>query len=170
MFYTELKGPAKDARDRMVKKLWETARKRLGVLNDNDLVQRYLRPTDVDSALNPEWTFNLSATGWNTIVNNKTVADNRFIGICGVSYPQSTTQAATEIRIDRMGQTVRYWNIQDINMTENLVMYFEDPIIVEQKTPISILAYARSIGATEKIVFIGETVEKVGVLVQKGEV
>lgn len=167
-FYYKLEGPAKTAYDRMVDELYKLAETELKK-SRAELILRSLRPKDIDSSLNPEWTFNISSGGaWNTMVDNKTILDNRFVGINGIFYPKSTgDQAVSQIKITKAGEVVRYWQIQGINYTENLAIYFDDPFIVKQNTPITIQGWGVTTGATEKIVFRGMVVEKAGLLVAK---
>ena len=167
-FYYKLEGPAKSAYDKMQTGLEGIARKELKLKDPKSIVTRELRPEDVGLST-PEWTFNVTpAAAWFTMVNNQSISDNRFVGINGIFYPKSTDQAVSQIKITREGQDVRYWPIQGINYQENLAVYFDDPIIVKQNTPITIEGYAVSTGATEKICFLGLVAEKEGLLVQSG--
>ena len=85
-FYEKLEGAALDAYVQMVRKLRETAASELK-LPEEELVFRPLRPEDL-GLTTPEWTFNVASTAtWNKIIDAKTIADNRFVGINGISYP-----------------------------------------------------------------------------------
>lgn len=165
--YKKLEGAALNASEKMKGKLFSVASDQLK-LGKPGLIDRVLRPEDLGLST-PEWTFNIAnSAAWNTMVDNAVVADNRFIGINGIMYPKSTDQSVSQIKITSMGKTLKYWQVQGVNYTENLTKYFDDPLIVMQNTPIKIEGYGVSTGATEKIIFLGRVVEKVGVLVQKG--
>ena len=164
VYYYKLDGIAKSKLDMAVGKMEGLARKELK-LDDTEILTRTLRPEDV--GLTGEWTFTTTATGWQTLINNQTISDNRYIAITGVFYPQSAAQGITQLELTRMGQVVRYWQIQGANFTENLAVYFDDPIIVKQNTPITVKGYVITAG-TDKIQLLGATTEKVGLLVQKG--
>jgi len=166
MRYTKLEGEAKRGHDRMKDTLMRVAKQELG-LGDKDLIQRQLIPEDL--GLTGQWTVNLSATGWVTYISAYSIANNRFIGINGIAIPQSAVQGGTEVRITAQGQVLRYWQIQDANLTEDLVYYFDDPVeVIRQNTPVTIEVYCRATSATERVVIIGEVVEKEGILVKKG--
>ena len=166
MRYIKLEGPAKQAYDRMCNTLMNTAKQELG-LSEKDLILRQLRPEDV--GLTGAWTVNLSATGWITYIDAASIGNNRFIGINGIAIPQSAVQGGTQVRITAQGQVLRWWQIQDANLTEDLVYYFDDPVeVVKQNTPLTVEVYCRAISATERIVLIGAVVEKEGILVKKG--
>ena len=167
MRYTRLEGPAKQAYDRMCNTLMNTAKQELG-LSERDLVMRQLRPEDL--GLTGAWTVNLaSASAWTTYINAVTVANNRFIGINGIAIPQAAVQGGTQVRITAQGQVLRWWGIQDANLTEDNVFFFDDPVeVIRQNTPVTIEVYARAVSATERVVIIGQVVEKEGILVKKG--
>jgi len=131
-------------------------------------VLRMLRPEDV--GLTGAWTVNLaSASAWTTYINAASIANNRFIGICGIGVPQSAVQGGTQVRITAQGQVLRWWGIQDANLTDNLEFYFDDPVeVIKQNTPVTVEVYARAISATERVVLLGAVVEKEGILVKKG--
>ena len=166
MRYGRLEGPAKQAYDRMCSNLLSEARKELGV-PERQLILRQLRPEDL--GLTGAWTMNLSATGWNTFINAVTLANNRFIGINGVAIPQSATQQGTQLKITAQGEALRWWGIQDANLTDNMEFFFDDPVeVIRPNTPVTVEVYARATNATERIVLHGAVVENEGILVKKG--
>jgi len=164
MYYYALEGTAKSRLDMAISKMRELARKELK-LEESEIVTRTLRPEDV--GLTGEWTFDTGGTGWVTLIDSASIADNRYICINGVFYPQSSTQNVTQLEISRAGQVVRYWQIQGANLTENLAIYFDDPVIVKQNETLTVKGYSLA-SSTEKIQLLGATTEKIGILVQKG--
>jgi len=167
MWYEKLEGPALQGYEKMKRELWTIAQNDLNIKNTSGLIERFLRPEDVGVA-SPEWTFSITTGAWRAIVDSEEIEDNRFIGICGVAYMQDTTQAASAIKITAGGQDLRFWNVQDINLSDDMRYFFDDPIIVKQNTNLTVEAYARATGTTEKIVLLGQVVEKAGILVQRG--
>ena len=163
--YFKLEGNALEAVRGLKDNLYARAQKELK-LRKEGLVDRDLRPEDIGLS-NPVWTFNVSSSSaWNTLVNAATIADNRFVGIYGVLIGVSGTAAVTQLRITRAGQKKRYWQIQDGNFREDATIYFDDPIIVDQNTTITIEGYATATDSTFRLTFLGMAVEKKGVLIQ----
>jgi len=161
MFYPELRdGPAMIAYQEMVKKLKEEASR---VLRPDQIVMRPLRATDLGIST-PDWRQYLSSTAtWNTLASTQ-IANNRWIGINGVFYPQSAYQAITELQITAGGKIERYWSIQGINNYVNATGYADDPIIIGQNVNLDIKGYTIN-SSTETIVFIGMVVEKKGLTI-----
>lgn len=161
----ELTGSALEAYRAMADKLFSKAKAELK-LGVDDLVMRPLRPEDIGLST-PKFEFNIAtADAWNTMISSQTIADNRFVGINGVLYGMSAQGAVTMIRVTRAGDVVRYWPIQDINFNENAMVFFDDPITVDQNQPITIEGYATATSSTERIVFLGAVVEKRGLLIK----
>ena len=162
--YEKLAGPALEAYRKMAAKLFRKAMKELKLSRDQ-LTFRMLRPEDLGLST-PVWTFNISsANAWNTIIDT-TIADCRFVGIHGVLIGESGTSVVTQLKVTRMGEDVRYWQIQDVNFLESPVVYFDDPITVDQNTSITIKAYATATDSDWRCSFLGIVVEKRGLLVK----
>ncbi|MCD6138676.1 MAG: hypothetical protein J7J91_08970 [Deltaproteobacteria bacterium] len=162
-FYTKLEGPALDAWRATQRILVARAMKELKLGRD-EIVVRDLIPQDLGLST-PVFTFNISSTGWNTIVNETAIADNRFISINGILLGESGTSVVTQLKVTRAGQDVRYWHIQDINYMESPIVYFDDPITVDQNTTITIKAYATATDSDWRCTFLGKVVERKGLLV-----
>jgi len=162
-YYEKLEGPALSAYRAMVNKLREKALRELK-LGAEDIIIRQLRPEDLGLSTAAS-TFNISSTGWNTIIDT-TIADNRFVGIHGVLIGESGTSVVTQLKVTRAGQDVRYWHIQDVNFLESPVIYFDDPVTVDQNTSITIKAYALATDSEWRCTFLGAVAEKRGLLVQ----
>jgi len=163
-YYFKLEGPALAALTTLTKEVKRIATTQLKV-SENEIVTRPLRPEDL-GLTNPVWTFNItSANAWNTLINY-TVKSDRFIAINGVLYQISGTPVITQLRITRAGQKKRYWHIQGIEYTENQAMFFDDPVIIEQNTPITIEGYATGTSSDEKLCFFGVVAERKGILIQ----
>jgi len=163
-YYFKLEGKALEAYNAMVAKLEEKAMRELKLSRD-EIVIRPLRPEDL-GLTTPEWTFNIASSGaWNTMIDNKTIADNRFVGINGVLIEESGEMAVTQLKITRMGQDKRFWQIQGINYLEDSCIFFNDPITVDQNTTLTIKGYARATDSDFQCVFLGAVAEKKGVLI-----
>lgn len=162
-YYEKLEGAALQAYREMVRTLKEKAMKELK-LSEGELITRMLRSDDIGASVASS-TFNVSAAGWNTIIDSKTVADNRFVGINGVLVAESGTSVVSQLRITKMGDIKRYWVIQDVNFLESPVVYFDDPITVDQNTTIKVEAYGMATDSEWRCNFIGAVVEKKGLLV-----
>ena len=132
------------------------AEQQLGLSRDQ-LTVRSLRPNDL--GLNT-WSFNLAATGWNTVINAN-VADNRFICLKSVSYSGT---AAESIRVNAGSSVVAEFSIEQIpGITTTHTASIRD-IIVEQNMPIRIEVYASAISATDNVILSGSVVEKKGMV------
>lgn len=160
--YLKLEGPPLDAQKKMIENLKRRAMKMLN-LPASEIVMRALRPTDLDLST-PEWSFNITSGQWNTMVNI-TVADNRFIGINGIVYLETSSQSISELKITRMGKVAKYLNIEGIILCENPYQFIDDPVIVDQNTNITIEGYGIGTNATEKMGFLGAVAEKRGLLI-----
>jgi len=162
-FYPELRGVTLQAYKEMMDSLKATAMKELK-LGAKEIVTRALRPEDIGMP-DPKWEFNIpTADAWNIMVDNKAIEDNRFVGINGIFYPVSATQAVNQIEIVKEGTTARYWHIQGINNLENATVYVDDPITIDQNTTITIRGYAVA-ASTETICFLGGVAERRGLLI-----
>ncbi|MCD6240466.1 hypothetical protein J7K27_02935 [Candidatus Bathyarchaeota archaeon] len=163
-YYFKLEGPALAALTAVTKEIKRIATAQLKVSED-EIVTRPLRPEDLGLS-NPVWTFNISsANAWNTLISH-TIPSDRFISINGILYQVSGTAVLTQLRITRAGQKKRYWQIQGAEYTENQTMFFDDPVIVEQNTPITIEGYATATSSDEKLCFLGVVAERKGILIQ----
>ncbi len=169
MFYKEFKGVAYEAYRLMKQDLIDMAKKELG-LSEDDLVVRQLRPEDVIVSGTPQWSKTTNATGgwatagtgWVNLTNTFSMADNRFVGIYGIS-DRSTN--ITQLRIDRSGSRTRHWHIQElIPNCENNIMFVDDPVIIPQNELLTIQGYSLA-SATEYLRLIGLVVERKGLLV-----
>lgn len=169
MFYKEFKGVAYEAQRLMEQDLMNLAKKELG-LSEEELVIRDLRPEDIIISGTPQWSKTANATGgwatggagWKNLTNTFIVADNRFIGIYGVS-DRSTN--VTQLKIERSGSVTRYWHIQElVPNSENNVMFVDDPVIIPQNNLLTIKGYSLA-SATEYIRLLGLVVERKGLLV-----
>lgn len=162
MWYDKLEGFALEAYRDSIKKIVEKAESELKLSREN-IVVRMLRPEDLGLS-NPVWTFNVSS-GWNKIVDT-TIGDNRFITINGVMVAETGQCVATQLKITKAGKVVRYWHIQDINFLENPVVYFDDPITVDQNTNITIEAYCTGSDNDLRLILLGCVAERSGKLVR----
>jgi len=163
-YYFKLEGPALAALTALTREVKKVAMTQLKVSED-EIVTRPLRPEDVGLST-PVWTFNISsANAWNTLISH-TIASDRFVGINGVLYQVSGTAVITQLRVTRAGQKKRYWQIQGVEYTENQTMFFDDPIIVEQNTPITVEGYATATSSAETLCFLGVVAERKGILIQ----
>lgn len=143
----------------------EKAIQQLGLKTD-EIVTRELRPEDV-GLTTPEFTFNIaSGTAWNTMIDAKTIDDNRFVMIYGVRLCESTDSPVSQLKLTRAGQVKRYWQIQGANYNEDAVVYFTDPVIIDQNTSLTLEGYGVTTDTAFKCVLLGEVVEKKGLLIQ----
>lgn len=127
-------------------------------LGDNELTVRSLRPEDL--GLTGSWSFSVATpNAWNNVLS-KSLGDNRFLAITGVTY---TGTAITQVRIVAGGSTKEIWNIQAIPLMENPRYIDMTPTIIKQNQSISIDVYATASG-TESLIFDGIVVEKKGMV------
>ncbi len=163
-FYRELRGPALQAYNEMLKEMLARATKELN-LTRPELVLRSLKAQDFDLS-SAVWAFAVTSTvAFNTIVDDVQITDNRFVGINGIHYDPST-ELVSEVRVTRKGALKRQWNIQSIPSNEDKLEYVDDPIIVDQNTTLKIEVFnsTTSTDATHEITFKGAVVEKRGLL------
>lgn len=175
-FYSELVGPALDARRKALAKLLAKAGTELG-LGADGLVVRPLRPEDIGGA-NPEWMWSAAVNAW-TSQGSTTIADNRYVSIYGIAYGDPdyyrgvagtagnvAGQLITQIKITREGSIVRIWNIEALKVQDDRTMYVDDPFTIDQNTTLKIELYNPSSAVTEeRLMFLGDVVEKRGLLI-----
>ena len=163
MFYPELRGNPLDAYNRMVAKLYDKAKDELG-LSEEELVLRPLRPEDIGLTI-PVWKFtDMSANAWGKVIDNKAIADARFVGICGI-FHNETYDKVSQIRIKRMASDVRYWDPMPVLKFEHQTGWADDPVTVDQNTTITVEMYTRTTSTMYEFAFMGAVVEKKGLLV-----
>ena len=162
VFYSELRGVALDAYNRMVKVLLEKAQKELR-LDADGLVVRPLRPEDIGSS---KTYFSVSTTAdtWTNVVSTYKVADNRFVGINGF-YNGEGVGEITQVKIVRASSEARYWNVIPIRNFENKTGYADDPVTIGQNTTITISVNCSTASTITDFDFIGAVVEKKGLLI-----
>jgi len=154
-----------EAYRKMVSALYSKAEKELK-LRREELVLRPLRPEDIGLPT-PVWTFNIAtANAWNTMIDNVSIADNRFVGINGILYGESGTGVVVQIEIKRAGEVKRYWQVQDVNFLEDATIFYDDPITIDQNQTISVRGYATAVDSDLRLSFLGAVVEKKGLLIK----
>lgn len=151
-----------EALRKSVNDIKEKAMSSMGVKMDG-VTYRQLRPDDIGAPSNSS-TFNISAAGWNTLVNNQQIANNRWVSIHGVLVAESGTSVVSMLRITKEGKVVRYWNVQDINFLQSPVIYFDDPITVEQNAGLTIEAFGMATDSEWRCNFLGNVAERKGML------
>jgi len=162
--YKELKGVPLDAYNKCCNLIRERAQLQLGLPRE-EIIFRDLRSDDLGTTA--KWRFSVTSTlGWNTLINNQIIADNRFICISGI-FTEMDTPTIHTIRITRAGSVARWWNVQRVGNVRDKEMHIDDPIIVDQNQTITIDGY-NALTAThpiEQIGFIGCVAEKRGLLI-----
>lgn len=163
-FFQELRGRPLDAFGKTEDKLLAKGTAQLGLARP-DLIVRPLMAEDLNAAIN---SFNFSITttsGLNTLINNQTISDNRFVSINGICYPQATP-LIDWVRITRSGSVARLWPIEHIPPQDDSTMWVDDPITVDQNTTITIEGFndTTTTNAIENLIFIGLVVEKRGMI------
>ncbi|RLF35617.1 MAG: hypothetical protein DRM99_04315 [Thermoplasmata archaeon] len=164
-FFAELKGDALDAYKKTYQIVKQKAMKELN-LSEDQIVIRPLRPEDL-GLTNPAWRFSVTSTSaWNTLIDSKTIADNRFVGIYGICSPEST-QLITQLKITRAGSDARIWNIEIASAQEDKTIYVDDPFTVDQNTTLTIQGYNATTGTNSsyQLIFLGVVAEKKGMVI-----
>lgn len=156
--YLELKGSALVA----LNKARDEVKKRASNVLNADYELRDSTATDFKLS-NPAFLFNVTtASNWNTLVNNQTINNNRWIALYGLSYPE-TTPLISELKITTGGGVKMWRNVQHVPFTQDKVEFF-DPVIIDQNTGFTLEAYNR--GATtatgHQLILFGVTAEKRG--------
>jgi len=163
--YPKFEGVPIAAYDKMVEDLWARAKRESG-LSDSELVKRDLRPEDLGLS-NPTWTFALTSTvGYVAMINTASIADLRWVGICGLCYTNAAP-TVNQLKINRAGSDARIWNIQEAQYNENASIWVDDPVTIGQNEVLTVYQYCSgaTTQAAELIVFLGAVVEKRGILV-----
>lgn len=161
--YPQLVGGALEAWRKTRAMLVNRAMKELG-LSRQDLVVRLLTPEDLGLTTTDRWSFSKSSTGIGELLSAKTISDNRFISINGVSLPSSSP--VNQINITRRGRLARRWNIQYAQQQDDRSEFFADPITVDQNQTISITADTGSSTLSSDVIILhGLVVEKDGLKV-----
>jgi hypothetical protein len=170
MIYPKLKGPALEAYRQMVSKLKQKAVQELG-LPESEIIIRQLRPDDLGgkaSLSTQDFNFGRASAGWDTIVNGQTIADNRFIGVNGFFFTGTHTGEATgcsQIKVTKMGAVTRYWNVGPVEFWEDKIGYFDDPVVVDQNTTVTVETWTRDSGSQFNWGLVGAVAEKRGLLI-----
>ena len=165
MLYPQFKGVPFNAYVALVNKLKKQAMSEMG-LPESEIVVRQLRPEDIGFA-NPLFSGTVAASAtaaWSNAINTYTIADNRYVGIFGVSYDNSEN-IVTALRFTREGKTARIWSIQQVTDFEDKTGYADDPITVEQNTQITIEKYTLSTTSRDTTTILGVVVERRGLLI-----
>jgi len=166
MFYKELKGDALEAYNKMVQVLRAKAVKELN-LPETEIVVRPIRPEDIGHA-NPTWTWiGTTANAWADILPNKTISDNRYVGISG-AYNAEGAGELDQIKITRKGSVSRYWDMRPLRWQsgrKTAIYYCDDPITIDQNTTITVSAYCTAASSLVEFAFIGAVAEKKGLLI-----
>jgi len=164
-YYEKLEGAALAAYRQTVATLVAKAQQELKLSRDQ-IVTRMLRPEDIGLP-NAASTFNItSANAWNTIIDEATIGDSRFVSINGILLGESGTSVVTQLKITRSGEDVRYWQIQDVNFLESPIIWFDDPVTIDQNTTLTIKAWALATDSEWRCTFLGAVAEKKGLLVK----
>ena len=171
-WYPELKGPALDAYRKMVATLVAKAQKELNLPRD-EIVVRDLRPEDI-GASSADFYVGTKATDWLALVDNATISDNRFVGICGVQLQDTAgtnslglevEPAISQIKVTRKGAVTRYWVVKPVWSFESRVGYTDEPVTIDQNTTVTIEAWARTASSLKGFTLLGAVAEKRGLLV-----
>ena len=164
MFYTKLEGPALEAYRGLREELLKRAIQELS-LPASEIIFRDLRPEDIGLTTS-EFTYSLtSAAAFNNLINTYTMADNRFIGVLGVRYPMSSSQAVSQLKIKRAQSDARVWQIQGLNFLENAQQFVDDPVIISQNEQLTITGFCPTTNAAEKLVLLGLVAERRGLVI-----
>ena len=164
--YHELKGTPLDAYNKCCNEILSRAQMQLGLPRE-ELILRDLRSDDL--GVTGKWGFtiaNAGTIGWTSIVNTKEIADNRFICISGM-FTEESDPVVHSIKITRAGSVARWWNVQRVGLVEDNELHFDDPVIVDQNTTITIEAYNAhtTTNPDEQCGFIGCVAEKRGMTI-----
>jgi len=165
-YYQDLKGVALDAYNKMVSTLMKKAGMELS-LGKDDLILRSIRPEDIVGTTTACWCFGVTTTsGWNTLINAQVIADNRFVGINGIS-DGTATPLVSQVRITRAASVAVIWNIQELQTNVDNRAYVDDPFTIDQNTALTIEAWncTTTTASCYNLVFLGAVVEKRGLLV-----
>ena len=156
--YPELKGEAlasfRDAMSRVKAK----AQQSLG----SDYETRDMRPQDIGTT-NPTWRFSLATTaGWNTIISNLTIDNNRWVAIYGLKYAMSSP-IVSQLKATAGGAVKMDRNIEAVAENQFKCLYF-DPILIEQNQNLLLEAYVpgTTTNTAEVLAFQGVVTEKKG--------
>jgi len=168
--FRDLKGVPLDAYNKCCNEILSRAQMQLGLPRE-EIILRDLRSDDVDLlGLPGKWKFAVTnTTSWKTLVDSKTIADNRFICISGI-FTEMPNPVIHTIRITRAGSVARWWNVQRVGLQEDSEMHVDDPIIVDQNQTLTIEGYnghtaTNLTGTPEEIGFLGCVAEKRGLLI-----
>jgi len=170
MIYPKLKGPALEAYRQMVSTLKQKAMKELG-LPESEIVIRSLRPDDLGgkaSLSTLDFNFGSNSVTWDAVVNGRTIADNRFVGINGFFFSGTAggeMTAWSQVKVTKMGAVSRYWNVAPVEFWEDSTCYFDDPITVDQNTTVTVETWTRDTGSHFNWGLIGAVAEKRGLLI-----
>jgi hypothetical protein len=146
------------------------------------VVIRPLRPDDFQghvSTSTSDWHYGITAVTWDEVISSQTVADNRFIGINGISTGGNTVAAGlleisnrhrdlvplAQVRITHKGNLSRYWYVEPINNWENYAGYCDDPVIIDQNSLVTVETWGRTASSLTNWGLLGAVAEKRGLLI-----
>lgn len=178
MFYPELKGPALEAHNAARLAILDKARKE-GALADDDIVIRPLRMDDLYATPNGSADYNIGLTAndfaTSILVNNQTMDNLRWVAITGVynatplagtAATTNTTPMITQVKIQRKGADTRYWDVKMIGQWRHKTGWADDPVVIDQNTPVTIQLYSRAAGSiSTSFGLLGLVAEKRGKLI-----
>jgi len=163
-FYHELRGVPLDAYNKCCNEVLRRASSQLGLPRE-ELILRDLRSDDL--GVTGKWGFTVTSTeGWNTLISTVTVADNRFICLSGM-FTDESTPLIHSVRITRAGSVARWWNTQRVGNQDDSELHFNDPIIFDQNTTVTIEGYngITTTSVNEECGWIGCIAEKRGLVI-----
>ncbi|MCD6593276.1 hypothetical protein J7L00_04245 [Candidatus Bathyarchaeota archaeon] len=128
-------------------------------------VRDLLPYTDLGIGSNNHWTFNLSATGSNTLVNNKDLAGKKMIMIYGfallspepsistIEFYKGTAKLIDKVQVEGVLAGVGPLSSRG---------YLKNPIFWDKNDSVTIKAEAWQTNSDERLVFYGKVAEKPG--------
>lgn len=127
-----------------------------------------LRPTHVGvTGTTDQWVFNLTTAGKNTIIDT-TISEDAFIILEGFANPQSLSdRIETALQIEAGGDVLPIINLLEAYTMDTRInrWYFEQPIVVQPRSPLKVHLFAPTTGTT-KFGLIGTTVAKRSYLIK----
>lgn len=92
------------------------------------------------------WNRNLGTAGWNTVIDDKTVIEDVYIGLMGFLFPNASNRVS-HIRLEAGKRKLPVINLEgEIDVMEEPAVIFETGIVIPEEDSVKLRVYATRLG------------------------
>ena len=131
-------------------------------------VRDLLPYTDLGVGSHNHWTFNLSATGSNTLVNNKDLAGKKMVMIYGFALLSPEPSVSTIEFYKGSAKLIDKVQVEGVLAGSGPLSsrgYLKNPIFWDKNDAVTIKVEAWQTNSDERLVFYGKVAEKPGITI-----